>query len=119
MNITAKVTSADLYEGLEKAMFERLESIDETLAETAEVVHQEAKNTTTFKDKTGNLRKSIKKRKSKFKDGGYIVFANAPHAHLVEFGHATPSGTRVGPKPFMRKSLEKGLVFLRGKVSNG
>ena len=34
-----------------------------------------------------HLRQTIEPKKSRFDDGGYIVRATAPHAHLVEFGH--------------------------------
>lgn len=40
-----------------------------------------------FDDKTGNLRKSIARKRSKFDRETHIVGAFAPHAHLVEFGH--------------------------------
>ena len=40
-----------------------------------------------FRDKTGRLRQSIWIYRSKYKDGGYVVYVKAPHSHLVEFGH--------------------------------
>ena len=40
-----------------------------------------------FQDKSGKLRKSIRKKKSKFGDATMIVQASMPHAHLVERGH--------------------------------
>lgn len=40
-----------------------------------------------FQDKSGKLRKSIKKKKSKFGENTMIVQASMPHAHLVEHGH--------------------------------
>ena len=50
---------------------------------------------------------TIKAKKSKFQNGGYIVKAAAPHAHLVEYGHAmvTHDGRTVGhvaAHPFLR-----------------
>ena len=45
-----------------------------------------ASASTAFADKKGTLRKSIKKKKSKFDKDTHIVGAFAPHAHLVEFG---------------------------------
>ncbi|MDL2280153.1 HK97 gp10 family phage protein [Desulfovibrio sp. OttesenSCG-928-G11] len=40
-----------------------------------------------FADKSGKLRKSIRKKKSKFGESMMIVQASMPHAHLVEQGH--------------------------------
>ena len=51
---------------------------DKDLAEVAAAVERDARASTAFKDKTGKLRKSIKKKKSKYKDGGWIVRAKAP-----------------------------------------
>lgn len=45
-----------------------------------------AKAQAAFKDRSGKLRKSIRKKKSKFNEDTYIVGAFAPHAHLVEHG---------------------------------
>lgn len=60
---------------------------------------------------TGNLKRSIKARKSKFEDGGYIVIARAPHAHLVEYGHGGP---RPAPAhPFLRPALDKNINAAR------
>ena len=52
---------------------------------------------------TGNLKKGIRAKESRFDDGGWIVVSTAPHSHLVEYGHG-------GPKPapahsYLRKSL--------------
>ena len=49
--------------------------VDAGLSEVASVVLDEAKASSDFIDRTGNLRKSIRKRKSRFENGGYIVFA--------------------------------------------
>jgi phage gpG-like protein len=43
---------------------------------------------TAFKDKTGLLRAKIGRKRSKYDRNTQIVGAFAPHAHLVEFGHA-------------------------------
>lgn len=99
-------------------------AIDANLSEIAEHVKSEAKTTAEFIDRSKNLRNSIRKRKSRFIDGGYIVFATGKnkdeakgyHAHLVEYGHvmlttkgeATKLG-RVPARPFMRKALESGI----------
>lgn len=77
--------------------------IDKGSEMVAQEVLTKAKNTTDFKDNTGNLRQSIKMFKSKFEKGGYVVMADAPHAHLIEFGHGGRSPA--GPKPFMRNAL--------------
>lgn len=66
---------------------------------------------------TTSLRGSIKAFPSKYTDGGWIVGAWAPHAHLVEFGHDQidwRSGRKVGEvqaRPFLRPAAEK--VFRR------
>jgi HK97 gp10 family phage protein len=62
---------------------------------------------------TGTLRKSIRAKKSKFEDGGAIVIASAPHAHLVEYGHGGPNPAQ--PHPFLRKALDKNIELARQK----
>ena len=58
------------------------------------------KQTSAFADKTGNLRESIRKEKSLFEQGGFVIVADAPHAHLVEYGHG---GKHPAPAhPFVR-----------------
>ena len=105
----SRVALADL----DAALDEILAAVDADLSGIADYVEAEAKTTARFADKTGNLRKTIKKRKSKFPEGGYIVVATAPHAHLVEFGHAMwVKGVyvkdHVKPRKFLRKAKEKG-----------
>ena len=105
----SRVALADLDAALE----EILVAVDADLSGIADYVEAEAKTTAQFVDKTGNLRKTIKKRKSKFPEGGYIVVATAPHAHLVEFGHAMwVKGVYVKdyvkPRKFLRQAKEKG-----------
>lgn len=84
--------------------------IDSDLGGIAAQVFEKAKASTAFRDKTGRLRQSIKLYRSKYKDGGYVVYVKAPHSHLVEFGHAivTKDGTvlehRVTGKHFLRKA---------------
>jgi HK97 gp10 family phage protein len=63
--------------------------------------------------KTGNLRKGISARKSKFDDGGWIVISRAPHSHLVEFGHGGPKPAP--PHPFLRPALNKNIGLARQK----
>ena len=57
---------------------------------------------------TGNLKKSIRAKKSKFEDGGWIVIADAPHAFLVEYGHGGPQPAL--PHPFLRKAFEANMA---------
>lgn len=63
--------------------------------------------------KTGNLKKSIRAKKSKFEDGGWIVISTAPHAHLVEYGHGGKSPAP--PHPFLRPALDKNISNAREK----
>ena len=105
----SRVALADI----DAALDEILAAVDADLSGIADYVEAEAKTTARFADKTGNLRKTIKKRKSKFPEGGYIVVATAPHAHLVEFGHASwVKGEyvkdHVKPRKFLRTAKEKG-----------
>lgn len=67
--------------------------------------------------KAKKLRKSIRVRKSKYLGGGYIVMSDAPHAHLVEFGHVLVRGGKryqggveigfVPAHPFLRPAVDK------------
>lgn len=53
-----------------------------------ELLNEARKNArSAFQDKSGKLRKSIGKKKSKFGETMMIVQASMPHAHLVERGH--------------------------------
>ena len=73
-------------------------------------VFEKAKASTAFRDKTGRLRQSIWIYRSKYENGGYVIYVKAPHSHLVEFGHAvvTKDGKvlehRVPGKFFLRKA---------------
>jgi len=109
----AKVTLENM-EGFDAQIVEVIRAVNSNLSETADFVLSEAKTTSIFADKTGKLRKSLKKKKSRYEDGGYIVFSKAPHAHLVELGHAqVPPGKlpggRVAPYPYLRTATEKGI----------
>ena len=122
--VSAKVR-VDHIKNLEATLAEVARSIDSNLEDTANYVLNEAEQSLEFKDKTGNLRRSIRLKKSKFMNGGYIVIASGKknsksikgfHAHLVEFGHVEvlfgrPTGRRVPPHPFLRQALEKGIRF--------
>ena len=84
---------------------------DKDLAEVAAAVERDAKASTAFKDKTGTLRKSIKKQKSRYPNGGWIVKADAPHAHLIEYGHG---GKNPAPAhPFLRPARDKNISYMR------
>jgi len=120
--IRARIEFADLEKGLGAAYAEIMAVVDQNLHKVAKVVHAEAVATTEFDDgPTKNLRNSIRLKKSKFKDGGYIVAARGRnkdkgyHAHLVEFGHVMIAwgrvipGGRVAPHKFMRKAKESGI----------
>lgn len=106
----SRVALADINAALD----EILAAVDADLSGIADYVEAEAKTTARFVDGQDKvLRKSIKKRKSKFPEGGYIVVATAPHAHLVEFGHAMwVKGVyvkdHVKPRRFLRQAKEKG-----------
>jgi hypothetical protein len=109
-------------EGFDAQFREIVDAVNANLELVAEYIHSEAKSTLAFKDKTKRLRKSIRIRKSKYMDGGFIVVATGKnkdkgyHAWLVEFGHVKflwgePTGERVPPHAFMRPAKEKGLVY--------
>jgi hypothetical protein len=89
---------------------------DELLKETR------ARAGAAFKNKTGNLRKSIRKKKSKLYKDSQIVGAFAPHAHLIEFGHdvkVSKDGRVVGhaqARPFLGPASDAVRGRLRGIV---
>lgn len=108
MIVSAKVTSADMNAVLQKVLKDVEGNVDKGLDKIAGEVRSEAKAASEFTDRSGRLRRSIKKQKVR---GGYEVKATAPHAHLVEFGHwltawGNPTGDFVPPRPFMRNSLD-------------
>lgn len=120
MSMMSAAVSVKNIDGLDAQLADVMLAIDQNLEETAKYVESEAKITSAFQDKTGKLRKTIKIKKSKYEDGGYIVMARAPHAHLVEFGHVLiawgrVTGKRVPPHPYLRPALEKGIRFAVGK----
>lgn len=98
----------------DKLVYNKVAEISEkALLESGKLVAKDMKSTTAFKDKTGKLRKSINSFKSRYKDGGVIAGAFAPHAHLIEAGtkkRVTKTGRSTGllqPRPFVRPALEK------------
>lgn len=84
--------------------------VEMNLLRLAGEIAAEAKATSAFRDRTGNLRKSIKVQRKRI-DGedAVIVRATSPHAHLVEYGTA-------GPRVSKR---EGGLLFLDGVYGQG
>ena len=109
-----KATTRIDFSGFDVALEQVQKIIDNNLEKVASLVETEAKTTSAFRDKTGTLRKRIKIKKSKFEDGGYIVAATAPHAHLIEYGHVmiawgNVTGKRVPAHPFMRPAKEQGI----------
>jgi len=84
--------------------------VEANLMKIAGEIAAVAKATSAFRDRTGNLRKSIKVQKKRI-DGedAVVVRATSPHAHLVEFG-------TVGPRTSKRKD---GKMFLDGVYGQG
>lgn len=84
--------------------------IDSALGTVAAQVYEKAKATTAFRDKTGKLRRSIWIYRSKYENGGYVIYVKAPHSHLVEFGHVQVAKDgktvlkQVPGKHFLRKA---------------
>lgn len=130
-----KVSQVGLEKLIQDQLKDNLYEIDRFLNKVALNVRQEAKASRGpkgFDDVTGNLRLSIRKKKSKFEDGGYIVAATGRnkgkgegdkgyHAHLVEFGHVKvlwgkPTGERVPPHPFMRPAVERASKYAAGLI---
>ena len=113
-------TSTDM-SGIDAAFEEIMRAVDFDLDVVATTVFDKAKRTAQFVDKTGNLRDSIVKKKSKYEHGGYIVQATGKgkkkgyHARNVEFGHVMVAwgkimiGRRVPPHPFLRPALDEGI----------
>jgi hypothetical protein len=94
--------------------------LDENCEDIAEHIKIDAKASTSFKDKTGRLRKSIKKKKSKFPGGGYIVKAGgkgAMQAWLVEHGHKGNSLFPQGapPHPYLKPALDRNIAYAQQK----
>lgn len=133
MIASGNVTVAELSKGFDAVLSANKDKVDDLLKDVARFVRDEAKRTSSFADKTGNLRKSIGMRKSKFIDGGYIVKASGRnrlegadgargfHAYLVEFGHVKVvfgkrTGGRVSPRPFMRPALDRGISYATSKI---
>ena len=66
------------------------------------MIARNAKRSTLFEDKTGNLRRSI----SAVAERNFVVArANAPHAHLVEYGHGGSHPARA--HAFMSRAVKQ------------
>lgn len=101
---------------------------DEVAEAGAQKIASDMRSTTLFKDKTGNLRKSIAVHKSRFKGGGYVVGAWAPHAHLIEFGTTerfqktgflqAKSVGAVRPRPFVQQAIERNRRRIQQSFAN-
>jgi hypothetical protein len=81
---------------------------DELVDAVADEMVREARTQagTAFTSRSGGLKRSIKKKKSRFDPDTKIVQASAPHAHLIEHGHdiVTHGGVVIGhtaAHPFM------------------
>ena len=118
-------------EGLDALLNSQLkgtkEEIDQLLGDVALFIRDFAKTTSKFKDKTGNLRRSIVKRRSKFIDGGFIVVAAGRnqgagfHAHLVEKGHRLVAWGNytdkfVEGRKFMEEARKAGEAYAEQKI---
>lgn len=120
MKMDAIVSVESFESDLLEELVKQAEQCDEIFSEIADIVLHEAQTTAAFTDRTGNLRGSIRKLKSKYDNGGYIVVASGgkgkgAHAHLVEFGHikwlwGQETSEKVPANPFMRPALEKGIA---------
>lgn len=103
---------------------EVLDYVEAHLLELAEEIMAEAKAEHFPKSETGNLVKSIRVKKSRYENGGYIVQATAPHAFNVEYGHAmvTHDGIVIGhvaAHPFLRGARNKVLRRAVTRSQNG
>lgn len=119
--------SPDLDAAFAAALQTVLGDVDAVLSGAADDVARSAKTTAAFADKTGRLRRSIKKEPSKYENGGYIVSARAPHAHLVEFGHLKVVKSKSGlvrvtghvpPHPFLRPALDAARAKLIARLQS-
>ena len=115
------IRKGDLHE-LDNAFDELEKAIDGVLSTVAFEIERKARASNAFKDKSGKLRKSIHARKSKYADGGWIVRATVPYAHLVEYGHDLYSHGRfvkyIPPSPYLRPAADSTRILLKGLLDN-
>lgn len=108
-------TEGQVWVEIDTSKFEK--ELSDYLIENAEIIARQiakdAKNTTAFQDDTGRLRKSIKAKKSRYADGGWIVKAGGKGAYqawLIEHG-----SQKMPAKPYLRPALEKNINFAKQK----
>ena len=82
--------------------------LDKLASSAVEKIRRNARQ---FKVKTGILKKRIGKKRSKYDRLSYIAGANAPHAHLLENGHAiVKNGIVLGhvpARPFVKPAEDE------------
>ena len=81
------------------------EHINENAETIAKQVASDAKSSVNVV--TGNLKRGIRAKKSKYDGGGWIVLSTAPHSHLVEYGHG--GAGPAPPHPYLRPALDKNI----------
>jgi len=99
---------------------------DEIVRVVANEVLKEARKNAglAFVDRSGKLSRSIRATKSKFNKDSMVVKATAPHAHLVEHGHAVKveKGGRVvghaAAHPFLGPAVESVRDRLPSIINN-
>ena len=108
-------TEGQVWVEIDTTEFEK--ELSDFLIENAETIAKQiardAKATTAFKDVTGELRKSIRAKKSRYPDGGWIVRAGGPkaaQAWLIENGRSGGAGYPPMPaKPFLKPAMERNI----------
>ena len=97
----------------DKAIIEKLAvKLDSDIEAAAELVAEEARSLVPVE--TGALRDSIRVKKSKFKNGGYLITAGGPgakHVNLVELGTY-----KMDKKPFLRPALHNKEAQIRRMI---
>lgn len=89
--------------------------VDDNCETLAHEVLVDAEHSDAYQDQSNMLRDSGEARKSKFKNGGWIVVFKAPHAHLIELGHVKVlwgrrTNEKVPPHPFLRPALDRAVA---------
>jgi HK97 gp10 family phage protein len=133
---TERVTSATGGAQIEFDFSEMEKKVAEYINDNAETIAKQIARDARAKihSVTGNLRKRVRAKKSKFDDGGWIVVSTAPHSMLVEYGgenvrqpltkkfmkfekYGAQSGTFYGKevakmpaKPFLRPALNENIA---------
>ena len=71
---------------------------------------------------TGNLKRSVVaktfQRQIKNKPAAFtaVHYRTAPHAHLVEYGHVTASGSHTAANPFFRRGVERSRAYVMMRI---